>query len=82
MERYFWCRSGEDGTDIEQLTKQQLEKRLADFVKDEEEPPTFLTRIPESDKGCWYANENAVVVIKGEIVVPKAVQVATRFEVD
>ena len=78
-ETYFWMSSGEDGTSITPLTKKELLERLEEENSDGQE---FLSEIPDEDKGCWRAHENAVVIIKGRIIVPRAVEKVTKLEID
>ena len=67
-------------------TKEELLKRITpneygetDYGKD----LIFLDKIPENDKGCWYGvPENSILIIKGKIIKPKAVKVATKFVID
>lgn len=79
---YFILTSGEDGISISMISKSALEKGLkqndfGDNVK-------FLDHVPPIDKGCWEQDEdeNTVLIIKGEIVVPKPVQKVTEYEVE
>lgn len=76
---YFWMTSGEDGTSIKPMTKKELMKQL-----DEEDGDCydFLSEIPDEDKGCWQAPEGAVVILKGKIIVPRAVEKVTKLEID
>ena len=63
---YFVVRSTEDG-----ITIQETESAVFCVVNAMEQP-IFLDHIPEFDKGYfWKESEGAVVVIKGEIIVPK-----------
>lgn len=79
---YFWCASRQDGTNIsDPMTESQLKKQLADDL-DDEITHTFLTKVPDTDGACWIdVPEDAVLIIKGEIIVPKAASVVTRYEV-
>ena len=82
METYFWCKSGEDCTIIIPMVKAQLLKQLALYTRNDEKPPTFLIKVPESDKGCWMdVPEDAVLIIKGEIVTPTKKEVVTKYEI-
>ena len=83
---YFLIRSGEDGTRIQQLTEKQLLQQIepdenGDYYYGAQ--LEFLKEIPESDKGFWIdVNDNAAVLIKGEIVVPKQKTVVQRYELE
>ena len=76
MGKYFWIQSGEDGTTIEQMTGAAVEERA------EESDYTFLSHIPENDGGYWTGVEDrSVVIIKGDIVLPKPVEQITKYVV-
>ncbi len=81
---YFILRSTEDGTTISKpLEHAEVMKRITPNKDGEThygQGITFLQRVPESDKGCWYAPDNAVLIIKGEIIVPKAIETVTAYE--
>lgn len=77
---FFWCSSGEDGTRIEELTESEVQARLNEIARGDRFA-TFLKEIPEDDKGCWmHVPEDAVVIVKGEIVVPKEKTRVTEYE--
>lgn len=82
---YFILTSGEDGTRVEQVAHSELLRRITPNAAGETyygcKPITFLNRIPDSDKGCWMAPDGSVLIIKGEIAVPKVIQAATRYEI-
>lgn len=81
---YFLILNGEDGTTVEQCTREEIEERITpDADEDGEDGLVFLSKIPDDDKGCWMVDaENAAILIKGEIIVPRAVQVTTKYEVE
>lgn len=81
-ENYFVLTSGEDGISISMISKKELEKSLKE--KDWGDKVKFLDRVPDIDKGCWGQDEDeeAIIIIKGEIVVPKAVKRVTEYEVE
>jgi hypothetical protein len=80
---YFWCESGEDGTSIAMLNEAQIAKRLEEVAAGDWGKVEFLSTIPRNDKGCWMGvPERAVVVIKGEIVTPKATQVVKAYTLE
>lgn len=81
---YFILTSGEDGTSIEQVSEAELLKRITPD-KDGDTyyggDISFLNRIPPDHKGCWGGvPDGAVLIIKGEIIQPKAKAVAMRYE--
>lgn len=76
---YFVIHNSEGDTTVEEVTKEELESRL------ESEDPYYgtsdcLDKIPErSDTNYW---EGKPLIIKGDIVVPRSVQVITKIEID
>lgn len=82
MTMYFWCESGEDGTSIRPMTADRLQSELDERIKDGYAKPVFLSSVPQNDKGSWMnAPDHAVLVIKGEIIVPKAVKIVEKYQV-
>ena len=83
MSKYFILSSGEDGTSISgPMPEEALLKYLQADLEDDE-PHTILTKVPDSDKGCWMdVPEDAILIIKGDIVVPKKKQVVTKYTLD
>lgn len=79
---YFLLYFNEDGVQIEKLSEKALLALFDEYTSamaDGEDPPEFLSAVP---KDTNYAPSGSHLLIKGEIVVPRAVQVATRYEVD
>jgi hypothetical protein len=86
---YFILTSSEDGTTIEKISKDELTKRI---TPDEDGylyygdimPIKFLDSIPDSDNGHWLLNDCddvvSVLVIKGDIVQSKKVEVVHKYE--
>ncbi len=87
MEMFFWCESGEDGMRVTAMTRDEMEKALTRLAKDEadvrpEYRTTFLDKMPNSDKGYWMGcPDHSVVIVKGEIVVPKAEKVVEKYSI-
>lgn len=81
---YFIIRSGEDGTNIEELTMREILDRISPDEDGEYyygNELMFLEKIPEDDKGYWIGvPENATVIIEGKIVIPKKIEVTTKYE--
>jgi hypothetical protein len=81
---YFVLRSGEDGISIHQMDEAGLHKAITpdkDGYTHYGSELVFLGSVPETDKGCWHGvSEDAVLVIKGEIIVPVAVQSVTKYK--
>jgi len=78
---YFIVRSGEDGTSIEgPLTESEVLKRIEGRETYYGSNLTFLSEIPENDKGYWDTrHSNPILIIKGEIIVPGAVRVIEKY---
>lgn len=81
---YFLIRCGDDGTVVEELSEETLLERITPD-KDGEgyygDELTFLSKIPYNDKGYWNTEaENSAVVIKGEIIVPKPINVVKKYK--
>lgn len=74
---YFVIDTSADGDHyIEALTKEQLAGRLNNH--DWGDDPKFLDGLPEFNMNYWG---NSTLIIKGEIVVPKAKEKITIYEV-
>lgn len=73
---YFVLSSTEDGMTISILNKESLETRLAEKYWGED--IEIFTSAPDKDPMYWPAG---LLIIKGEVIVPKAVEVVTKFEV-
>lgn len=76
---YFVIYQGEDDLVMEQLDAAELNKRL----NDNEYPTTewgmtFAKKIPWADMSEWAIG--TLLIIKGDIVVPKPVQVVKEWE--
>jgi hypothetical protein len=85
MDSYFvFVGGGDCGVSMDgPLTKEQLTRKLDDYMSDEIKV-TFLSKIPPMDKGNWELGDDGplpIMVIKGEIVVPKPVEVITEYEI-
>ena len=78
---YFWCTSGEDGTRIEPVDREEVLRRLREVLRGDRRA-TFLTQIPSEDGGCWRAPEDAVVIIKGDVTVPKERVRITEYDLE
>jgi hypothetical protein len=83
---YFVITGDEDGLRIRMMTKEKLEKDLADdyygetvnFLTAKDLPRDFSNdvRIRIDD----WPDENAMLIISGDIITPKPVEVVTRYE--
>lgn len=79
----LYCR--EDGIQIRgPFTKAELLKKItpdkdgATYYGTNNE---FLSNIPDSDGPCWVADKDKILIIEGEIRIPRAKAVVTEFEV-
>ena len=85
-EKYYIIHSGEDGLGIEEVTKEELLERITPNMAEEGETyygdPEILSKMPECDDGYFVGHNNALVIIKGKIISPKAKKVVTEFEVE
>jgi len=77
-EVYFVIRNSDGDTTVIERNKEDL---IADLEAGEFgiEGEKILERIPNNDTNYWY--EGSVLIIKGTIVVPKAVEHITKFEI-
>jgi hypothetical protein len=74
---YFVIHCNEDGeTFVEPLTADELKKRLAEDYWGEN--PEIADSIPRANTAYWHGR---LVIIRGEIFVPKAVQRVTEWDV-
>jgi hypothetical protein len=78
---YFVIRSGEDGISIQTVPVDKMAAMLKAEMRDHEDKPlAFLASVPEIDQGYFVSGpEGAMLIIEGCVVVPEAVQVATKY---
>ena len=75
MEMYFLIRNSDGDTHVEPLTKEELLERV-----DEERHTRYLDKVPnDTDTNYWG---EGVLIIKGEVVVPRAETVVTKYDID
>lgn len=83
---YFVITSSEDGISIEgPFDAKRLRNRIAEHRSDYDEDPEFYDSMPDIDKGCFMESgdgPSGMLVIRGEIYVPRPVARVTEFEVD
>lgn len=86
MKKLFLIRSTEDETFVEELSQEELRKRIEPDENGEfyyGERLHFLNYIPESYDGYWQdVDDNAAMLIRGEIIVPKAKKVVIEYDFD
>ena len=92
MEKYYVISMSVDGNGMRAYTKEELIKVLDEMRRDyegEEMPYAFLDS-KEADKECYDFNESPYkvnwdktnwIIIKGEVVTPKPVEVITKYEI-
>lgn len=78
MEKYFLILNSDGDTIVEEYTKEELEKELNEWVEDSKDPSSikFLNHIDDKDTNYWGRN---MLLIKGEIITPKAKEVVIKF---
>ena len=83
MSGYFIASSGEDGTTIQgPLSVDEVKERITpdkDGYSYYGENVKFLDHVPDSDKGYWHCDDGEILILKGEIVIPKTKEMVTRF---
>lgn len=85
MEGYFLITSGESGIRIKGPLDEAALRKLIEPDKHGDyyfgRPLDFQRKVPECDRGYFTdAGDRPAILIKGEIVVPKAKTVATVYE--
>lgn len=88
-EKYYIVYSGEDGIDIDEVSKEELLKRIAPEPGEEGtahygNTEIFIT-LPEITEGYFGDRrryDSAIFIIKGKIVAPKAKKVVQTYEVE
>lgn len=76
--KYAIIKPNEDGEFINFYTEKELIEFLDEFKEYREDcQPIFLKEIPENNPNYW--KENEVLILKVETVVPKKVEVVTRY---
>jgi hypothetical protein len=81
---YYWIQLSEDGDYFiryhEDASEVLEDIALANDGVKPEHQITFIDYIPELDKPRFAAKGNEVCLIKGEIIIPKPVQVTTEWK--
>lgn len=85
-DKYYVIQAGEGGVGVEELTKEELLKHLNDEDPYWGSDAEFSDSLPQERYGresrSWdMRSTRGVVIVKGEIVVPKPKQVVTEFEI-
>ena len=74
---YFVCWAEKDGTHIHVRTYEELLTALTPDASGETafgKALIFLDHVPPSEKGFWILREHEVLIIRGEIVMPRPVR--------
>lgn len=77
MEKYFIIGMSEDGEPFHYI---MTKKRLQEFLEENPEQEFMTEEDLKENRDLNYWND-AILIIKGEIVIPKPVEVVTKFEV-
>ncbi len=82
---YYLIRCDANGISIQEFTKERLEKELQNGLFDADGKPLDFLSLLADDSDRWqYRSLSDIggnIIIKGDIVVPRAVQVTTRWEI-
>lgn len=76
---YFVITNSDGDTQIERLTGAQLRERLAQSYWGEAEPRFYDTVFDRTDPAYW--NDGTLLIIRGDVFVPQAVQRTTEWSV-
>ena len=77
---YYMIETSEDGTTVRERTREDIQDYLDACERDEYYPP-FLTEVPRNpDTGYW--DENAVLIIEGQIKVLTPEKVVTKYTLE
>jgi len=74
MIKYYIIDNDDGNTNIYEMTKDQIEKELNEKIE-----LNYLEKIESTDTSDWG---NKSLIIKGEIVIPRAKQKIIRYEVE
>ena len=72
---YFLIYQHDKEARVKQVTKKEIKEIL-----DEEEAIFIKPKIEDTDPAYW--GENAYLLIKGEVIVPKPKKVVTEYEIE
>lgn len=85
-EKYYIVYSGEDGIDVDEVSKGELLKRLAPELGEKGTSRygevEILDKMPEIQDGQFGKNGYSLFIIKGKIVSPIAKKVVEEYEVE
>ena len=75
MSRYFVIRNSDGDTYVESLSRETLQERLSEGYYGSD--IDYLDSVPGMDTNYWG---ESILIIKGEIAVPQAVQTVTEYK--
>jgi hypothetical protein len=82
---YYLIRCDANGIIIQEFTKERLEKELQKGLFDADGKPLDFLSLLADDSDRWQyrslSDNGGNLIIKGDIVVPRAVKVTTRWEI-
>lgn len=73
QDKYFMIYNFDGDTMVKTYDKATLQQEIDNECNDYD----FLSKIPDDDTNYW---DEKVLIIKGQIVVPKPVQTVTKYE--
>jgi len=79
---YIISQSGDGDIFINELTSQQMQKEMNRWVVGDCMPAIHTPESFEGNQDPMYWGENTILIIKGEIVVPKATEKITKLEIE
>lgn len=79
---YFFIRNSEDGVEIEAYENDDVDDALKELAEnDAESKPSYRTVFMDELPDDWACvQENCLMIIKGEIVIPTAAKVVESYE--
>ena len=79
---YFLITCSEDGLSIERYPNEDtlLEGLKEHTEADDLTPAMFLYHLPNIDNGSWDADDDAMLIIKGDIITPIFQRVVTKIK--
>ena len=81
-EKLYVISGGVDGICIAEVDEEEYLKELTEDAESEGkywEEPKFSDKIKDPDPNYW---DDSILVIKGKIVVPRGVKVATKYRIE
>ncbi len=82
---YYLIRCDSNGISIQEFTKERLEKELQKGFFDADGKPLDFLSLLADDSDLWQyrslSDKGGNVIIKGDIVVPRTIQVISRWEI-